>query len=323
MKRIAINAALITLSVTLALALAELAVRAFYPRFANYNLEMWRYFATLKEPLPDKDLPFVNFPNKEGTFYGVRVKINSQGFRCNEFSPEKTAGKKRIVVLGDSLVFGWGVAQKDTIPQVLENKLNSGAERYEVLNMGVGNYNSTMEVEFFKKKGLALRPDMVILVYFVNDVEPIPRLSKLGYQIKSRSYLLAILFDRYVKLRSRLNTNYRWCNYYLSLYNPGAPALADNRAALKELAGLCRENHIPLLIASYPELHQLDDYPLSVATDYIRGLTAEVGVPFVDLRPRLAAEDPKSLWVSVEDTHGNAKACRIVAEEILDAMTAN
>lgn len=67
---------------------------------------------------------------------------------------------------------------------------------------------------------------------------------------------------------------------------------------------------------SYPELHQLENYPLSAATKHIAGFANETGLPFFDLLPVFAPHQPESLWVSPEDAHGNAKAATLAAEAI-------
>ena len=49
-KKSIANLFLLFLGVLLCVAVLETGIRFLYPRFANYNLEMWRYIATLKEP---------------------------------------------------------------------------------------------------------------------------------------------------------------------------------------------------------------------------------------------------------------------------------
>lgn len=320
MKRVVLNMALLLASLTVCFVIGEITVRMLYSKVTNYNLEMWRYFAQFKHLLPEPNLPFVHRPDTEGNLYGVHVKTNSMGFRDREFSVEKAPSRKRILMLGDSFVFGWGVPLEKTMAKLVESDLSSVPGGIEVINMGVGNYNSTMEVELFKRQGLALNPDMVVLVYFVNDAEPIPRLSWLSYQVKRRSYFLALLFDWYVKVRPWFDKNYHWTDYYSSLYRPGAPSLEASRESIRELAALCKERGISLMLVSYPELHQVTNYPFNVATDYVQFLSNELGTPFLNLLPFFQYFDPESLWVSPEDTHGNVLASRVAAMAMTKAI---
>jgi len=79
------------------------------------------------------------YPNQNNIFYATNgykfhVKINSDGFRANE--REVTCSKK-ILLLGDSQVFGFGLSSEKTISSKLQNKLNENGFCYEVLNFGV------------------------------------------------------------------------------------------------------------------------------------------------------------------------------------------
>lgn len=296
--------------------LMEGGVRLLYPRFANYNLEMWRYIATVKKPTRNPRLPFVHYPGRRGVYYGVEVQTNRMGFRGPEIDLDKPEGVTRVLMVGDSLVFGWGVSQEETMAHLLEAKLNAGGGRFEVVNLGVGNYNTTMEVELFKERGLPLKPDAVVLVFFVNDPEPVPKINPVTYPLRQHSYLSAVLFDSYQRIRTRWDARFNWLDYYSGLYRADAPALGENRQALAELAKLCRERGIALYFVSYPELHQLDEYPLGIATRHIEGMARETGTPFLDLLPAFQGNAPETLWVSPEDAHGNAKAAALAAEAI-------
>ncbi len=293
-------------------------IRVCYKYLSNYNMEMWRYAAELKLPMPYSQLPFHHFPNKKGHYYGVDININSLGFRDREYTIEKTKNKKRIIFLGDSHTFGWGVPFEGLFTKQLEKMLNKKGDKYEVINMGVGNYNSTMELELFKLKGLKLDPDMVILMYFINDVEPIPRKKSFSeYFIIKHSYFFAFLFDRFSKSITRFDKNFTWDKYYSALYSSkNSQNLASNRKSIKELVELCKKNNIEILIVNIPELHMLKEYPFPYATEYIRGLAKEEDVPFLDLLPSFTEYEPKSLWVSLEDPHVNAKAHAIIAQQI-------
>lgn len=318
MKKFLGNLIVLGCVVVFCLFIGEIIVRVFYKRLHNYNMEMWRYASELKQPLPYTQLPFHHFPDKEGRYYGVNIKTNSFGLRDYEYNIEKPEGKKRIIFLGDSFTLGWGVPLETLFSKQIERMLNKRGNNYEVINMGAGNYNSTMETELFKLKGLGLNPDLVILMYFINDVEPVPRkISTPEYIVKKHSYFFAFLFDRYVKLRLRFDRDFEWSKYYSSLYSvENLKSLASNKESIKELIRLCKKNNIKLLIVNIPELRVLREYPFSFATEYIKGLAEETNVPFLDLLPSFAGHEPESLWTNLEDPHANAKANSITAQVI-------
>ncbi len=95
-----------------------------------------------------------------------------------------------------------GVPFDSTFSKRLERLMNDNGRPTEVVNLGVGNYNTVMELALFKQKGLQFNPDAVVLMYYVNDAETTPPVvSPLKTAILTRSYLLAFLSDRYIKLK--------------------------------------------------------------------------------------------------------------------------
>jgi len=103
-----------------------------------------------------KDLPF-----------DYRV-INSHGFRDIERQHAKPPGTKRIILLGDSVVVGYGI---DEIDQLMSRQLEMlyGEENVEVLNMAITGYCTRSEVEMLRVRGVQYDPDLVILVFVEND----------------------------------------------------------------------------------------------------------------------------------------------------------
>ncbi|HOX23478.1 MAG TPA: hypothetical protein PLL10_08445, partial [Elusimicrobiales bacterium] len=75
------------------------------------------------------------------TEYKRPVSVNSLGFRGPERSAKKPDGMKRIVCLGGSSVYGWGVGDTETFPFYLEETLNRYYKgRFEVWNGGLCSY---------------------------------------------------------------------------------------------------------------------------------------------------------------------------------------
>jgi hypothetical protein len=98
------------------------------------------------------------------------ARINSLGLRGGEVSRSKPEGVKRVLVLGDSFVFGLGVDEDNLFTTHLEKLLNrSPDKRHEVLNLGVSGYSTDQEYILFQELGLRLSPDVVILVVCDND----------------------------------------------------------------------------------------------------------------------------------------------------------
>jgi hypothetical protein len=194
---------------------------------------------------------------------------------------------------------------------------------YEVINTGVGNYNNVMETEFFKKEGIKMDPDVVFLMYFVNDAEPTPAIySPLKYIIIKHSYFIAFLSDLYIRIRPMFSKGSNWQEYFTNLYSKDSKALRASSKALENLADVCSEKNIKLVFVSIPDLHVLKNYPFQIATDHVKEVADKKEIPFIDLLPALENEEPSSLWVTTEDQHGNSKMNMFVAKELYKKVTA-
>jgi len=105
--------------------------------------------------------------------------------------------KKRLLILGDSVAYGWGVDRKDVFTTILSDKTD-----YEVINFGVPGTNSVEQSLLFDIEGKALRPDIVFWIITNNDVAARSKKPTSFQRNIYRSYLLTALF--YLKKRMSL-----------------------------------------------------------------------------------------------------------------------
>lgn len=127
----------------------------------------------LVRPSPFADIIYELKPSLTGTFRNRPVRTNSLGMRGPEVEREKPAGTFRIVGLGDSVMFGWGVGEGEPYLQILEKRLNEKASRrFEVINFGVPGYNAAIETATYEHRAAAFAPDLVIIHFIGNDFGP-------------------------------------------------------------------------------------------------------------------------------------------------------
>jgi lysophospholipase L1-like esterase len=113
-------------------------------------------------------------PGASGTMsspeFKVHYRVNSMGLRDREYEIKKP-GTFRILVLGDSVVEGWGVEIEESWVKKLETILNQQASgvNFEVINGGVASYSPLLYYLFLKEKGLELEPDLVIMMMDMGD----------------------------------------------------------------------------------------------------------------------------------------------------------
>jgi lysophospholipase L1-like esterase len=309
-----LNGALAAVSMLLFAAFLEVVLRLAFARSLDFSMEMWKYAVALKEPVPDARLSFAHRPNRSAFLMGVPFSINSAGLRDREFPREKPPGVYRIVWLGDSTTVGWGVPLAGAAPKILERELNaSGRGRFEVLNCGVGNYDTVQEVEHYLTIDRVFHPDLVILEYFINDAEPVPRERTVG--LLGRSYLAAFALSRFDGVLRVVGLRPRWRDYYASLYRDGSPGLEAAKDALGRLAAVTAQDGTGLLVAVLPELHQINGaYPFEKEQRKIEDYLASRQIRTVGLLGCLRGHGPEmGLWITPADAHPNVKANSLIA----------
>jgi lysophospholipase L1-like esterase len=162
-----INAMLVMLSVALAFFLGEWLVRTFAPQQLSVPLG-----ATVDGIISQR-------PNIQGRYavpgvFETTVTINSQGLRAEkEYVLEPPSGVTRIVMLGDSFTFGIGANYAETYPAKLEQLLAAsfGANRFEVINAGVGGTGTGEQARQFDLWVKQFHPRIVVLTAISNDVD--------------------------------------------------------------------------------------------------------------------------------------------------------
>jgi len=106
----------------------------------------------------------------------VPVKINENGFRDGAHTKEKAPGVVRILGLGDSFMFGWGVQADEIFLKRLETRLKGRVDRtVETINAGVPGWGLNQYYLFLKQAGMQLSPDLVVLAYFADDLSGPPQ----------------------------------------------------------------------------------------------------------------------------------------------------
>jgi lysophospholipase L1-like esterase len=97
-------------------------------------------------------------------------EVGPQGLRDKAYSTPKPEGVFRILLLGDSVVFGQGVKREKIFPELLEKHLNLSGSRYDVINAGVPGYSPFNEVNYYLEAGHLYQPDLVLIAGCLNDI---------------------------------------------------------------------------------------------------------------------------------------------------------
>jgi lysophospholipase L1-like esterase len=113
--------------------------------------------------------------------FRIHVRTNAAGFRGGPLPGAKAPGTYRVVVLGDSFTWGYGVAEEEAYPAVLARRLAERSQRrVEVVNLGLPGAGPLDYLHHLRHTGAELAPDLVVVGLFANDVNDLYQLRRFG-----------------------------------------------------------------------------------------------------------------------------------------------
>ena len=292
---------------------------------------------------PDPKVGHRLVPNQHSYTHSFPVVTNSNGLRDREFPQAPISGVVRILCLGDSLTFGDGVAVEDTYPKQLERLLNQERKnKFEVINAGVPSYDTWQEVAYFEEWGIRLKPSIVIIGFYANDIVPKPErvkgfLTEKGtlrrqgiggmlpdvvvHTLKG-SRLLLLLRDRLGKLYNQISPSMEVLQQQALLQGTENDFVdrgwKEVDASLQKLSALTKKNDYEVLLVIFPMAEQLiRDYPRAQYQSRLRTIADKYHIAQIDLMESFKREftDYGSLFIEW-DGHPNARAHGIAAREI-------
>lgn len=170
------NAAVAAVGLSAALCLGELLVRVIPPlarkasaRQAGMRPQVQVHPQGLYRM--DSDTTWTLTPGFSGRFtrsyFDILVEANRKGLRDRDFPP-KASGAFRILGLGDSFAFGWGVPLEATFFKRLEDLLNRSRPgvAHEVINGGVPGFGTYEALHVMTSVAPDYEPDLVLLAFY-------------------------------------------------------------------------------------------------------------------------------------------------------------
>jgi len=297
----------------------------------------------LYEGIEDPDIRWVHTPGFEGKWGRTEyIRINSQGFREDrEYPFDKPQDTFRIFAVGECLIVGDSVVLKDSFVKQLEDMLNkrkpfSGYKNYEVINGGHTQYDEMQKVSFLKKYGLKYHPDLIIFSHDISSkfwleararLRPVSlALSKLPKNIRSVRYLV-FGFENIVE--------WGWNVFVISMRTMLFPDWSADRyagkgldnlkipPALKDLAALSRESHVPVLVILTPWLENLeeDKYAFQGVHKFYTEECEKNGLALLDLYGSYFKNKQAPLfWIKADNRRPNALSNKIIAEVVYQEL---
>lgn len=310
---------LLVIQAAVVLVLLEIVGRVFDPLGISYYPETARYLDTM---IIEEPIGYRNRPNLSGRFHGATYTTNSIGLRNDEIPVAKQPNEYRVLMLGDSVVFGLGVENDETIPQVVErlaNEQNRTARHVRVINMGVPSYNTEQELIQLLSLGMSLQPDAVVLLNRPNDIEPkmwvFEKRASRWIDLVQRSYAACFLFRLQQQLKQIMATTGHTA--YDGEYQLGNSRWQLIDDSLTDINKVCRTAQIPFLLLVAGSRDR-KPYYLHYEVAEREGFAIDTLDPWRD--PRWKDLDRTRYINSVTDQHANRDGCILHGIQVYEML---
>lgn len=263
-------------------------------------------------------------PNYYRENNGIEYRTNSSGLRDKEYCPKSS--KYRIVVFGDSITFGYGVNLAESFPKKLEVLLNRGfSGKFEIINCGIMGYDTKSEFLLLRELKTKYSPDMVILMYTLNDIfsHPESGLLKLPQQgirllqkIHNSSYFVQYLRSR-IKRFGRLHS----IASIEKTYSQNSKLWQDNQDWIRKIRSLCKEDDIKLIFCIFPyPAYGKDSNTIKDVCLTVEKFINSENILSLNLSPTLIELNKRGLLTLGEDPHPNSMCHALIADVIYSFM---
>lgn len=260
------------------------------------------------------------------------AELNPYRFTDRIRSFEKREGLTRIAILGDSVIWGYGLPYSYVWSHRLEKMVNGKYPELEVMSWGRGGWSTTDQLSFLEKEGVKYDIDYLIVSWVDND----PDMK----DIKSKRYrwhgakgikILKLIFPNAVSFIVSHVNNYLTNNYYTDhqyhnwlemLYSEDN--LKKYSEVLHDFSRYCNSNNIKLLFVLIPlrsDNMELDKF------NRIIPLMEEAHIKYLNLFPFIKSEidqiNPRKLWANPANGHPGKLLTKLYAEYTFSYLEGN
>jgi hypothetical protein len=247
--------------------------------------------------------------------------INALGYHDKEVT--NSPGKKHILVVGDSFAAGHGLKNvSERFSDILESKL--GSDQYSVFNLGVSGADTRDEAA--RLASFPVKPDVIVLQYFPNDVEKVGRekgLSLSGSEpyadlngplatIVKRFYLPNFIYWQLP------HTGFSTFEKFVQTAYTDTTVLNAHLRDLSRMIDYRDSTGAKMYAVFVPFLFQMDK-----SAGYTKPVEAYLkshGVTVVPINDGIAQIPDKDRVVGKNDTHASGAVNALIADRLLKAM---
>ena len=249
--------------------------------------------------------------------------INSLGYRDAEPAPQP--GKKQVIVIGDSFTAGHGLESvSERFSDQLGVKLGDG---YQVYNLGVSGSDTGDEARRLEE--FPVKPDLIVLQYFPNDIErvaqangltitagkPYDDLGRISTQLVNRFYLPNFIYWQVP------HAQFSTFDEFVTKAYSDSTVLQAHFADLQKIIDYGQNSGADIVTVFVPFLFMLEKS--EEYTRPVRNYLSERGVKVVTLEEQIGRIPEKERVVGRNDGHASTKVNTVIAEELFKAIRVN
>jgi len=324
--------------------------------FMEAVLRIIGYKPAYVNPLPafhqgDPVLGWVGVPGFSARFkrgdFDVFISMNDEGFRKSEcnIKPDPTA--RKIMFLGDSFTWGWGLEQGRVFTDILQDELGPG---FHIINRGVNAYGTVQQKLLLEREIGAEKPTLVVLMFYLNDyddnldpddlqrpycsvdngkvvVRNSPVLKPLGetyspaIRISYAASLLTYYGDYFIRLAKRVLSSEKVRNRDITGLEPEIVAVADQ--VISEMKGICDSQGADFALLYVPSADEMESEDESVYLSTLKKICTAHDIELLDFVStfKTAEAELKKKGESLffrNDKHWTAGGHRLAASLLLD-----
>ncbi len=272
------------------------------------------------------------------------IRIDAMGFRVPWDGPVRSIDDQlRILFVGDSLTFGFGVKARNSFCEKTVATLNERHHGLQAvaLNAGVCGYDTRQELHLLNDLGFKLEPSLVVLQICLNDFtrqfsmelsdvcRPAEFAGAMAHNHWSGLYRVVQKCGEFVRYRGQKQSAAESIQFFEMvelLSDPPSELVQKSwhnmELMLRRFVNDCRTRDIPLAVVVFPVSMQLSRDDLTAwPQEQIRRFAAEIDVPLLDLRPtyrRLIDREiatPNELYMDL--THPTVRGHQIATDAIV------
>ena len=275
-----------------------------------------RYALGLGDPpitVPDAELEYHLAPGVYRRF-GNTVTIDERFMRGGPFPRSREAdGRRRVLVMGDSVINGGG----QTDDADLATARLARAVDAAVGNASAGSWGPANLLAWVRRFGLA-DVDALVVVVSSHDVADVPEFTAARTPVPASALIEGITSYALPRARGALG-----------LADPPEPErtpdelAADTEsalAALRELVDLARTAGVPVAIVHHATWAETEGELWEPGHSVLAATAAELGVPWVETRPRYARALAEGRHIYRDSIHPTAAGQAVLAEALADAL---